>query len=80
MFIILLNLKKVCIYRDLIAVPPYVYLIRELNYLRHRCQVFNFSALLIILVAHEDQEHRLVVIDSIIWHNIKNKYGSQKKT
>ena len=32
------------------------------------------------LVAHEDQEHRLVVIDSVIWHNIKNKYGSQKKT
>jgi predicted ABC-type ATPase len=32
------------------------------------------------LVAHEDQEHRLVVIDSVIWHNIKNKYDSQKKT
>ena len=24
-------------------------------------------------------DRRLIVIDSVIWHNIKNKYGSQKK-
>jgi len=32
------------------------------------------------LIAYSDQEQRLIVTDSIIWHNIVKKYGNKRET